>query len=58
MISVSTDGASNMHRRHQGAVTRLEEVCSNGFYQIWCGAHQLDLVVQTTFVQIVEHIIY
>ena len=46
MISVSKDGASNMHGRHQGAITRLNEVCSEGFYQIWCGAHQLVLVVQ------------
>ena len=49
MISVSTDGASNMHGRHQCAVTRLEEVCSDGFYRIWCGAHQLDLAVQAIF---------
>ena len=42
LISVSTDGASNMHGRHQGAVTRLDQVCLDGFYRIWCGAHQLD----------------
>jgi hypothetical protein len=44
MISVLTDWASNMHGRHQGAVTHLEEVYSDRFYQIWCGAHQFDLV--------------
>ena len=51
MISVSTDGASNMQGHHQGAVTRLDEVCYDGFYRIWCGAHQLDLVVQAIFLK-------
>jgi hypothetical protein len=47
MISVSKDGASNVHVQHQGAVTCLNEVCVDGFYRIWCGSHQLDLTVQT-----------
>ena len=42
LIGVSTDGASNMHGRHQGTVTQLDQVCLDGFYRIWCGAHQLD----------------
>ena len=54
MISVSMHGASNMHGRHQGAVMRLNKVCSNGFYRIWCGAHQHDLVVQAIFVQVLK----
>ena len=51
MISVSTDGALKMQGRHQGAVTRLDQVCLDGFYCIWCGAHQLGLIVQAIFVK-------
>jgi hypothetical protein len=54
IISVLFVGASNMHGRHQGAVTRYKEVCSDGFYRIWCGAHPLDLVVQAIFVQMLN----
>jgi len=54
MISDLTDGASNMHGQHQGAVTSLKEVCSDGFYRIWCGARQLDLVVQAILVQMLN----
>ena len=50
LISVSTDGASNMNRQHQGVATRLDELCINehgtDIYRIWCGAHQLDLLIQ------------
>ena len=55
LISVSTDGASNMQGRYQGAVTRLDDVCCDGFYRIWCGAHQLDLVIQSIFVQMLNN---
>ena len=55
LISVSTDGASNMHGRFQGAVTRLDDVCLPGFYRIWCGAHQLDLVIQSIFVKMLSN---
>ena len=51
LISVSTDGASNIHGRHKGAVTRLDQICLDRFYRMWCGAHQLDLVVQAIFKQ-------
>ena len=54
MISASTDGASNMQGRHQGAVTRLDQVCNGGFYRVWCGAHQLDLVVQDIFIKMLD----
>jgi len=46
MIGVATDGAANMVGHHSGAVTRLERLALPGFFRIWCGAHQLDLVVQ------------
>ena len=50
LISVSTDGASNMTGRHNGVVSLLDRHClpesGSGIYRVWCGAHQLDLVVQ------------
>ena len=53
LISVSTDGASNMTGRHQSVVTRLDELCINehgtGIYRIWCGANQLDLLIQKIY---------
>jgi hypothetical protein len=50
-ISVSTDKESNVHGQHQGAATRFDQVCLDGFKKIGCGAHRLDLVVQAIFVQ-------
>ena len=31
----------------RGAVSRLEEIASEGFYRVWCTLHQLDLCVQS-----------
>lgn len=49
LLSASTDGARNMTGRFAGAVTRLEQVALPGFVRIWCGAHQLDLIIQSCF---------
>jgi hypothetical protein len=46
LIGIVTDGARNMTGRHSSAVTRLASGAFPGFYRIWCGAHQLDLVIQ------------
>ena len=46
MIGVTTDGAANMIGCHSGLVTRLENIAWPGLYRIWCGAHQLDLVIK------------
>ena len=58
LISVSTDGASNMTGRHQGVVTRLDELCINehgtGIYRIWCDAHQLDLLIQRIYTKMLN----
>ena len=45
IIGVTTDGASNMTGRHVGIVTQIQRVDNDGFYRIWCTAHQFDLVV-------------
>jgi hypothetical protein len=46
LIGIATDGARNMTGRHSSAVTRLASGAFPGFYRIWCGAHQPDLVIQ------------
>lgn len=46
VIGISTDGARGMAGCHQGAATRLQAEASAGFYRVWCGAHQLNLVIQ------------
>lgn len=49
LIGIATDGAANMVGRVSGVVTRIQNVCADGFYRVWCGAHQLDLAVQAVF---------
>lgn len=48
-VAVSTDGARNMTGRVQGLVTRIQHCCLPGMLRIWCGLHQLDLVMQRVF---------
>ena len=47
LIGISTDGASNMTGQYQGVVTYLCNNTPHLVYCVWCGAHQLDLVVQS-----------
>lgn len=49
VIGASTDGAASMVGRLSGAVTRIIQGCMPGVYWVWCGAHQLDLAVQSGF---------
>jgi hypothetical protein len=39
-------GAANLTGRLSGAVTLLTADRFPGIFRIWCGAHQLDLVIQ------------
>lgn len=48
-ISVSSDGARNMSGSVQGLVTRILNECPPGIIRIWCGLHQLDLIMQRVF---------
>jgi hypothetical protein len=47
VISISSDGENTMTGRHAGAITLLENECSNPVLHIWCDPHQLDVVVKT-----------
>jgi hypothetical protein len=48
LLGVASDGARNMTGRNAGVVTRLGNALPEGcvLIRIWCGAHQLDLVMQ------------
>ena len=45
LIAVSSDGDQSMKGRTQGLLTRIDRVTSHGIIHVWCGLHQLDLVM-------------
>ena len=49
LVSVSTDGERKMTGRVQGVGTRFEQASKTGFFRLWCGLHQLDIVLQAFF---------
>jgi hypothetical protein len=49
LIGVAIDGTSSMTGWVQGACTRLTRECHSSIFRICCGAHQLDLVMETAF---------
>ena len=49
LIGVASDGARNMTGRHSGVITYLQQAALPNFFCIWCGAHQLDLVMESVY---------
>lgn len=49
LIGVSSDGARSMTGKFQGLVTRLGHCAEGKLIRVWCGLHQLDLVMQEVF---------
>ena len=50
LIRVGSDGASSMTDQFQGVVTCLDNESANAkFYRVWCGLHQLDLVLKHAY---------
>ena len=49
LLGIAADGASVMTGEFQGVVTRLEQQTPHKVYRIWCGLHQLDLVMKHGF---------
>ena len=47
LLAVTSDGASNMVGRHRGLQTLLECRCEYPIFRVWCGAQQMDLIVET-----------
>jgi hypothetical protein len=55
MIGVGSDGANSMTEQFQGVVTRLANESGNTkFYRVWCGLHQLDLVLKHAYMDLWE----
>ena len=46
LVAVSTDGERTMTGRVSGVQTRFEEAAEYPIMRVWCGLHQVDLVVQ------------
>ena len=49
MLGIGSDGASSMTGHLQGVDTRLVNQSTNKIYRIWCGLHQLDLVLKHAY---------
>ena len=49
LIGIASDGVTVMTGEFQGVVTRLENDAPHTVYRIWCGLHQLDLVMKHVF---------
>ena len=46
IIGATSDGAASMTGRYEGTITYIQKACNPGFIRVWCGLHQLDIVVQ------------
>ena len=55
MLGVASDRARNMTGRAAGVVTRLQNYMHDNcpLFRIWCGAHQLDLVMEHIMTDVV-----
>ena len=49
LIGIAIDGASSMTGCIKGTSACLTKECHSQIFQIWCGAHQLDLVMKRAF---------
>jgi hypothetical protein len=49
LIGIATDAALTMTGSIKGTCTRLSKECHSQIFRIWCGAHQLDLVMKRAF---------
>ena len=56
LIGVGSDGASSMTSQFQGIVMCLANESANmKFYRVWCGLHQLDLVLKHAYKDLWEN---
>ena len=54
ILSVGSDGAPTMTGCIQGVVTQLEQEAEHQIYCIWCGLHQLNLVMKAVYEGLLE----
>ena len=56
MIGIGSDGANAMIGHLQDVVTRIAKASANTkFYRVWCGLHQLDLVLKHAYTELWEN---
>src|SRR3989440_4323337 len=56
LIGVGSDGANSMTGHLQSVVTCLARESTNmKFYRVWCGLHQLDLVLKHAYIELWEN---
>lgn len=58
LLSISTDGERKMTGQVKGVATQFLSVTKPGFIRVWCGLHQLDLVMQDAFKTIMNSEFY
>ena len=58
MLSITTAGEKSMTGHIQGFATRFEQAALPGFFRIWCGLHQLDLVLQQFYTELTDKSFY
>ena len=54
ILGVGSDGAPTMTGCVQGVVTQLEQEAEHQIYRVWCGLHQLDLVMKGAYEELLE----
>ena len=52
IIGAYSDGEKKMTGKHQEVIMRIQRISKPGFMRVWCGAHQLDLCMQTFYLAI------
>ena len=58
MLSNTTDGDRKMTGHIQGVATRFEQAALPGFFRIWCGLHELDLVLPQFYTELMDKSFY
>jgi hypothetical protein len=58
MLSITTDDEKKMTGHIQGVATRFEQAALPGCFRIWCGLHQLDLVLQQFYNELMNKSFY
>ena len=54
ILGVGSDGVLTMTGCIQGVVTQLEQQAEYQIYHVWCGLHQLDLVMKAVYEELLE----
>ena len=58
MLSITTDGEKKKTGHIQGVATRFEHSALPGYFRIWSGLHQLDLVLQQFYTALMDKSFY